>query len=449
MHVSLFAVVLCAAYLHAIPLLHLPDSPQIDNIQYTGYLFDKKNNHYLHYWFVKSSGTPENDPLVVWLPPKSHCSVYVDFFEGLSPLKFTSNGTLTLNNYSLTTRANILVIETSVSTGFSYGMRVYQPSNDGNSDGLSAYEALKMFYREYPEMKNNKVYIGGRQYGGAYIASALVDHAINDHSENAINITGILIESGYLDDTLRTEAYIKYQYDHGFIDEKTAQRVNEYCCKNDLSNKCDWKKYESLPKPENYLRNEYDESTEAEKSYMIRHYCNKFYRSMNTQMIESIDKESIFEESETPTNSKVSKGLPKEVERMDISHYINRNDVKYALAVRGSPEWHDCSRKKFPLPIADIHARIKLALEKGVRILLFNGDSDMLAPPSLAERFAQSLGLSETSSKTAFQLQDHAGGFNTKYANLEVYEVTHSGGRVKYEKPSATLHLLDTFFNKE
>ncbi|KAH7721506.1 Protein F41C3.5 [Aphelenchoides avenae] len=101
---------------------------------YSGYL-RASQTRFLHYWFVESQGSPSTDPLVFWFSGGPGCSS----LEGL----LAEHGPYFLSN-----------------------------------DTPESCEAIKHFFKNFPQYRNGSEFITGESYAGIYVptlASCIID----------------------------------------------------------------------------------------------------------------------------------------------------------------------------------------------------------------------------------------------------------------------------------
>ncbi|CAI0467866.1 unnamed protein product [Linum tenue] len=109
----------------------------------------------LFYYFVKSEGNPEADPLLLWLTGGPGCSAFSALTMEIGPIKFQvpvagHNGSLpnlNLNPFSWTKFSSIIFLDLPVGTGFSY---TTNPSPDDHpSDQVQVSQAAEFIRKGY------------------------------------------------------------------------------------------------------------------------------------------------------------------------------------------------------------------------------------------------------------------------------------------------------------
>lgn len=75
------------------------------------------------------------------------------------------DSTLKANPYAWNKNANVLYIESPGSVGFSKG----PVQADDDQTSTDNFAALQSFYKKFPDMTKNELYISGESYGGIYV----------------------------------------------------------------------------------------------------------------------------------------------------------------------------------------------------------------------------------------------------------------------------------------
>ena len=106
--------------------------------QFSGYLKVNSTKN-MHYWLVESMNDPVNDPVAFWTNGGPGCSGLLGFLTEQGPFR-TDNKDLSLsfNEYSWNTVANMVFIESPCGVGFSYS---------DNPDGDDYKNGKKYFHK--------------------------------------------------------------------------------------------------------------------------------------------------------------------------------------------------------------------------------------------------------------------------------------------------------------
>ncbi len=209
--------------------------PSPDFKQYSGYL-DATQGRRLFYWFVESRNKPSKDPVVLWLNGGPGGSSLYGLFKENGPFRVLPDGkTLTYDEHSWNSLANVLYIESPTGVGFSYSDNYDYQTNDDQTLKFN-YEALKHFFKKFKKFSKNDFYLTGEGYAGFYLPLLAVK-ILNDKKSH-INLKGLAIGNGYLDQKILAQTVVSSFLNHGFIDTRLYNDMKSQCCfgqKNDLN----------------------------------------------------------------------------------------------------------------------------------------------------------------------------------------------------------------------
>ncbi|XP_020520356.1 serine carboxypeptidase-like 18 [Amborella trichopoda] len=133
---------------------------------------EKENRQF--YYFAKSENNSEEDLLLLWLTGCPECSAFSSLVFKIGPLRFEVaeyDGTLPslrTSLYSWTQVANIIFLDSTTGTGFSY------PNAPQDYKSLTSrlsrtsisffFSCIKQWFIKYPEFLSNPLYIAGDSY---------------------------------------------------------------------------------------------------------------------------------------------------------------------------------------------------------------------------------------------------------------------------------------------
>lgn len=166
---------------------------------YSGYLtVDKKCESNLFFWFFPAQKSWKRAPVVLWLQGGPGASSLFGLFEEIGPFSFENR--LKRRKFSWNVENNLLFIDQPVGTGFSFTRQDCYASNETQvSEQL--FSALVQFYQLFPEITTNKFFLTGESYAGTYIpAIGYKIHQSNRHSDFKINLRGMMIGNGWMDE---------------------------------------------------------------------------------------------------------------------------------------------------------------------------------------------------------------------------------------------------------
>ncbi|RXH97446.1 hypothetical protein DVH24_007792 [Malus domestica] len=206
----------------------------------TGYVgVGNMDDVHLFYYFIESEGSPEYDPLVLWLTGGPGCSAFSGLiYENLGPLSFDYANSIgnkpqfKLNPYSWTKVANIIFLDAPVGTGFSYAKTWRGYAN--MSDTLSAaqtYEFLRKWLMDHPKFFNNQLYVAGDSYSGIVVPIIVQKISDGNHDDNVppINIKGYVLGNPVTDVDKDGDSRILFAYLKALISDELYQSLETNC----------------------------------------------------------------------------------------------------------------------------------------------------------------------------------------------------------------------------
>jgi cathepsin A (carboxypeptidase C) len=192
--------------------------PFVNETWYSGTV-DIRTDSDIFYWWFESRNDTKNDPLVLWLTGGPGCASEIALFYENGPYKFMDDKkTLTSNEHSWNSNANLLYVDQPVGTGFSKGPIIHL---DTNEDQIAEDMAKFMigFLEKYPQMQGKDFYITGESYAGHYIPAISHNFFFKHKDELKINFKGLAIGNGLVDPFLQYPQYDTFAYENKLIGE--------------------------------------------------------------------------------------------------------------------------------------------------------------------------------------------------------------------------------------
>ncbi|XP_076438729.1 lysosomal protective protein-like [Babylonia areolata] len=458
-----------------------PDAPAGDEIlslpglkkqpsfkQYSGYL-PASGSKKLHYWFVESQNNPATDPVVLWLNGGPGCSSDLGFLTEHGPFRVQDDGVTLLDNpFSWNLVANMLYLEAPAGVGYSY-------SDDGNyttNDDLVAHDnylALKHFFQAFPSFTGNEFFITGESYGGVYVPSlsALV---VDDSS---INFKGFAVGNGLSSYDLNDDSLIYFVYYHGLIGEDLWFKMVKSCCHGDANN-CSFSQAARLSTECMSYVNTVSNLVYAGGLNIYNLYgpCVKNsgrlgYGFGGQSLVTAnfgwgfahspyIKAERKFIENLRGGRSNARLSLtPPCINAKGAIAYMNSKDVRKALHIPSNlPEWQPCSDLDYHRTYKEMSAQYKKVLNRGKRVLVYNGDVDMACNFLGDEWFTDSLGQQVVKTRSEWTYTDEVGstqvaGFVKAFDKLTFVTVRGAGHMVPTDRPRPALKMFINFITNK
>ena len=147
----------------------LPMCPPLPTAWYSGYL-NASPTKQLHYVFVESLDQPATDPVIVWFNGGPGCSSMLALFQEHGPFIIDDDESfIKPNPFPWNQRANVLYIESPAGVGYSLAATIQDRTHTDMSQSIDAFEAMKDFYKSWPELLTTDLYITGESYAGIYV----------------------------------------------------------------------------------------------------------------------------------------------------------------------------------------------------------------------------------------------------------------------------------------
>lgn len=389
---------------------------------YAGYLtVNKAYNSNMFFWFFPAMHNPKTDPVLLWLQGGPGASSMYGLFMENGPFFVTANKTLAMRTYSWTKSHNVLYIDNPVGTGFSFTEDERGYARNETDVGRDVHTALVQFFQLFPELQSNDFYVTGESYAGKYVPA--VSHAIKDYNIKAktkINLRGLSIGNG-LTDPENQLMYGDYLYQLGLLDSNGRDLFHQY-----------------EEKAKNFIK---------EKKFVEAY--DMFDTLLNG---DTIPYPSLF------TNLTGFKYYFNYLHTEDtnesdyMSEWIQSTDARKAIHV-GNCTFHVQTMKVESYLKADVMQSMAILisdLTQHYRVLLYNGQLDIIVPYPLTENYLQKLEWSgskkyKTAKRKKWYVDNELAGYSKNVDNLTEVLVRNAGHMVPYDQPKWALDLITRF----
>uniref|UniRef100_A0A914HWM5 Carboxypeptidase n=1 Tax=Globodera rostochiensis TaxID=31243 RepID=A0A914HWM5_GLORO len=421
---------------------------------YSGYLKTART-HFLHYWFVTSQNNPNSDPLVFWFNGGPGCSSLDGLLNEMGPYQVNPDGqTLRQNRNSWNKNASIVYIESPVGVGFSYSSDGFSGFPSDDSTSTENYEAFKQFFLKFPAFRLNRVFIAGESYGGIYVPT-LVGRILEGLKKFPVNLEGMAIGNGCVNQALDTDTLVRFAYGHGLVGEKEWTDIEKECC-NGCFDDCDLsaQRGECRKKVEEIVTfcwegglNVYDLfrpcDTKSERNSIKMRAIKRGILRAKSSPNKSHRWHFGFNESGAGRNgvsmSSDGRRFYSDVPCLDdtsIINYLNIPSVRQALHIAPTeivPDWDICNdwiNMVYRMQYADVSSLVRKAVDSKLRVLLYYGDTDMACNFLQGQQFSAQLGLEPIVRKKPWHFDGQIGGFKTQYAKGLTFITVRGAGHM-------------------
>ena len=432
---------------------------------YSGYLSVSSVKQF-HYMFNYAHEDPDHKPLVLWLNGGPGCSSLDGWAMENGPMQMDEKGNYQTNQYSWNRAANMLYIESPGDVGFSYVDSKYDYELE-ISDDIAAEDNLNAvldFFKKFPSFKGRDFYISGESYAGIYIPMLtykIIMYNKKVTKSQQINLKGILVGNGVADwnyDT--TPAMVDFAFTHHLTSYENRMNFNKYCLMDFNRTICE--KIIDIIYNNLDTINIYDYLQKCElpttKEGYIDYYSSYFMKSpwaFKDLRKKQAELKAKLKSGKTLLNDKKLKLSPDCVDDKPLLNYFNRDDVKTALHVKADKYWELCSgdvSQRYQIQDKGSIWAYPTIIKEGIRILIYNGDTDMAVPFNGNQAWIQDLKLEVEKKWTqwrAFDDMNNVAGYYIKYKGLTFCTVKGTGHMVPQWKQKEAYYMFLKFLNDE
>jgi cathepsin A (carboxypeptidase C) len=369
--------------------------------------------------------------------------------------------------------ANVLYVDTPAGVGFSYSDNNDYQTNDDESLKFN-YEALKDFFKKYPQFIKNEFYLTGEGFGAVYL-TLLAAEILNDQS-SPINLKGLAIGNGFFDVKILSQNRPFYAHYHGVIDTPTFNELKAQCCSWN-GNKCAFpvilanstiipvspnrscflqfrKIFQALLTTGINVFNLYDlcpNYNSSNKKSIDDFQSDKFYTNIDMDSLE-LDNEGISDkkkikdfEGVEQTHECVSNGF---------SEYLRYPVVRKALHVSPkSMAWNVTNgfiNRSYVQKYYNLRKKFKEINRRKLKTIIYNGDFDLACDCVSTQSFLDSLDIPVIKESTNWLYNGVTAGFVKYFANDLTYtSIRDAGHSAPKDKPEPCLHVLKVLFGND
>ncbi|KAL1491742.1 hypothetical protein ABEB36_012293 [Hypothenemus hampei] len=389
---------------------------------YAGYFtVDKAFDSNLFFWYFPAQDDPANAPVVLWLQGGPGATSLIGLFAENGPFTVKSKRGLKLRKYSWTRNHNVVYIDNPVGTGFSFTNGGY--AQNETKVGQDLYNGLIQFFTLFPDLQKNEFFITGESYGGKYVpAISYTIHQQNPNAKLKINLQGLSMGNG-LSDPEHQFKYGVYLYQLGLIDLNTLNIVQDYENRaiKFIQNKQFTQAFEIF---DTLLNGDMNNHTSLFKNTTgFDNYFNYLY---------PVD----------PTNGELQL----------MAKYVQRNDIRAAIHV-GNASFSNITNiveENLKNDIMQSVAPWISELLSNYRVLIYNGQLDIIVAYPLTENYLQNLQFSganeyKTAARYPWYVDQELAGYVKQAGNLTEVLVRNAGHMVPADQPKWTWDLISRF----
>lgn len=388
---------------------------------YAGFFtVNKQYNSNLYFWYFPAEKNPETAPVVLWLQGGPGASSLYGLFAENGPFYVKMHRGLKMRKYYWSQALNVIYIDNPVGTGYSFTDNDAGYAKDEVAVGKDLYEALIQFFKLFPNLQKNDFYVAGESYAGKYVpAVAYTIHNNNKQSSQKINLQGISIGNG-LCDPENMMNYGDYLYQISLIDangrlmfqQKQRDIIKNIQAKNFIKA---FQGFDSLLNGD------------------LTPYKSLFYNLTGFSFYFNL----LHNTDDSPYG--------------DVGEYVQKDVMRRSMHV-GNLTFHSDSKVETNLQ-NDIMQSIKPWMEilvENYRVLIYNGQLDIIVPYPLTVNFLKSMkwsgaSLYKVAPRKQWWVGSELAGYSKTVNKLTEVLVRNAGHMVPGDQPKWALDLIVRF----
>lgn len=420
----------------------LPGQPKVQFKQYAGYItVNASAGRALFYWLTEADTDNHlSKPLILWLNGGPGCSsIAYGALEEIGPFKVLPNASgLSVNAHSWNKVANLLFLESPAGVGFSYSNTTSDLQTSGDKrTAIDAHTFLLKWFERFPQYKGRVFYIMGESYAGHYIpqlAKLVYEQNLRGVQNPDINLKGLLVGNGVMDNYYDNVGLLQYWWDHALISDTSY---------HDMLTACDFHKANLSATCNHLIEYAFEQEMGGIDPYSIyTPVCTSGATQRRRRFTASKSKKN-------PSLRHIAGYDPCLGDYGDI--YFNRLDVQKAFHanVTGIPyNWTGCSNVLFQnwqdseFSVIPVYKELIAA---GLKIWLFSGDVDAVVPITGTRYSVEHMNLTMTENWFSWYLDGQVGGRCQPYKGLSLVTIRNAGHEVPYTQPSRGFVLIKSY----
>ncbi|XP_042445338.1 serine carboxypeptidase-like 18 isoform X2 [Zingiber officinale] len=400
----------------------------------TGYVsVDEQRGAELFYYFVRSEGEPEDDPLLLWLSGGPGCSSFSALAFEVGPVTFTTKEydgnlpKLEQRTYAWTKIANIIFVDSPVGTGFSFIENPVAYDVGERTSIAYLYDFLIKWLIDRPQFLSCPLYIVGESHAGkiAPAVAQLIAEGISSGKQPLLNLKGYLLGNPFTGESIDINSRVPFAHGMGIISDEFYEMSQKNCQGQDH-------RYPTTAGCATNIKTFEEICTEISMFYISDPLCGD---DSPTQLSVSKNTRSLLEEHMGLLNPP----SPPDFICRSYAYYLsyfwaNNNLTQEALHVKKGTvaEWFRCNHYlrynlfKYDLPSSlQYHLNLTRA---GYRALVFSGDHDMYVPFLGTYAWIKSLSYPVVEEWRSWHVGGQVAGYTKLYSNNLTFATIKGAG---------------------
>ncbi|KAJ1279069.1 hypothetical protein BS78_04G127000 [Paspalum vaginatum] len=405
---------------------------ELPSKHYAGYITvgHEQRKRHLYYYFAVSERNPSLDPVVIWINGGPACSGFSAFLHSIGPLKMEDSKQLhinedpqvTVNPYSWTKMASLLLVDSPAGVGYSYSDNEDDYVTNDTSRVVDLYDFLTKWFTEYTEFLSNPFYVAGCSYSGVLVP-VLSQEILERNEESSgmkINFKGYSLCNPAVDVDIENNAHVPYAFRMGLISDELFQNLVTTCNGKYWNN--------STPTCRGNMEQFYMQIKGINMEHILCPPCR--YKMGITKEFVEYDSGQMFESlSKTSTH-----GLECHEQELALEKLFDTKlgrEKLHAKKAEISGAWKRCPRHiqytRDILTLTEYHLNITA---KGYRVFLYSGDHSLLVPFSATMEWLKKLNYKEIEKWHPWFVENQIAGYSIGYENNILFATIKGAGHV-------------------
>jgi len=398
-------------------------------------------NAFMFWWLYGSQNVATRDaaPIVIWLQggPGGSGTGFGNFLE-IGPLQYLENSSVVARATPWNQNANLLFIDNPVGTGFSYVTDDSAFTTDEDMIANDLLTCLIAFYKQYPALVPNPLYIFSESYGGKMASSfAKALHIAILGNKIKSNFRAVALGDSWISPIDFVNAWGPYLMATSEIDANGLKSINAAAAScQDAVNKKQWAEATNLWG---------DAENAVEDASANVNFYNILDRSPGGGLYKGVKPpKSAFEQ-------RIAYHLGKYY-FPDLSAFMNGPIRDKLKIIPDNVTWGGQAGQVFEQLSVDfmqsVIPTVDYLLKEGVNVVVYSGNLDLICCTPATLNWMQNLtwvGMKAWNAVpwSPLYLEAEVVAFSKNWQNIRFYEILASGHMVPTDQPGPAMAMLD------
>jgi cathepsin A (carboxypeptidase C) len=202
---------------------HKLETPKVPEKGQYGFIRVNPDGDDLYYMLYPPRNKTAKSPLIIWLSGGPGCASTMAMIYENGPIYIDKNGQAQKNPFSWNDQAWLMFIDQPLGTGFGHSSVRNIPELEWQvADNMLQF--FKSFYELHPELKSLRLFISGESYAGHYIPA--IGNRLFLYENNAFNLQGLAIGNGWTSPNVQQSAYVDFSLKYNLTGNDTKLLYN-------------------------------------------------------------------------------------------------------------------------------------------------------------------------------------------------------------------------------